>query len=122
MAQKREAEARLEELDLEKEKLFARTRDDLELDKMLKKRVRWDDPIVTFGQDLGDSEKMMESGFIIPQDIPSPSWIKRGFDAPNQYGIKPGRLWDGVDRSNANDARRATVVLQYPCGGLYSLI
>lgn len=66
---------------------------------------------------------MTESGFIIPQDIPSPSWIKRGFDAaPNQYGIKPGRLWDGVDQSNANDARRTTVVLQYPCGGPYSLI
>ncbi|XP_002532943.2 BUD13 homolog [Ricinus communis] len=110
LAQKREAEARLQELELEKEKPFARTRDDPELDKMLKERLRWGDPMAHLVKkkhpepvlaDLGDSEKMKESGFIVPQEIPNHSWIKRGLDAaPNRYGIKPGRHWDGVDRSN----------------------
>ncbi|XP_050374740.1 uncharacterized protein LOC126792331 [Argentina anserina] len=45
LAQKREVEAKLEELEREKEKPFARTRDDPELDKMMKERVRWGDPM-----------------------------------------------------------------------------
>lgn len=110
LAQKREAEAKLEELEREKEKPFARSRDDPELDKMLKERLRWGDPMAHLVKkkqlepvlpDLGDSEKMKESGFVIPQEIPSHSWIRRGIDFPsNRYGIKPGRHWDGVDRSN----------------------
>lgn len=110
LAQKREAEAKLQELELEKEKPFARTRDDPELDKMLKDRLRWGDPMAHLVKkkhpelalpNLGQSEKMMESGFIVPQDIPDHSWLKRGLDAaPNRYGIRPGRHWDGVDRSN----------------------
>ncbi|KAF8407442.1 hypothetical protein HHK36_006575 [Tetracentron sinense] len=110
LVQKREAEARQHELELEKEKPFARTRDDPELDNMLKERVRWGDPMALLVkrkhsepvlEDLGDGEKMKESGFIIPQDIPSHSWIKRRLDAaPNRFGIRPGRHWDGVDRSN----------------------
>ncbi|CAN0872025.1 BUD13 homolog [Linum grandiflorum] len=110
LAQKREVEAKVRELEAEKEKPFARTRDDPELDTMLKERLRWGDPMAHLVKkrgsehvvsDLGDDEKMKESGFIIPQEIPSHSWIKRGLPpAANRYGIKPGRHWDGVDRSN----------------------
>ncbi|KAL6189712.1 hypothetical protein ACLB2K_036115 [Fragaria x ananassa] len=110
LAQKREAEAKLEALEREKEKPFARTRDDPELDKMMKEKVRWGDPMAHLVKkrfpeavlpNLGDSDKMKESGFIIPQDIPNHSWLKRGLSAAsNRYGIKPGRHWDGVDRSN----------------------
>lgn len=110
LTQKREAEARQAALELEKDKPFARSRDDPELDKMLKERVRWGDPMAHLVkkknvehvlENLDEDEKIRESGFIIPQDIPSHSWLKRGVDPPaNRYGIKPGRHWDGVDRSN----------------------
>lgn len=110
LVQKREAESRLKEIEAEKSKPFARTRDDPELDNMLKERIRWGDPMAHLVkrkdpefilEDLGDDEKMKESGFIVPQSIPTHSWLKRGVDAPpNRYGIKPGRHWDGVDRSN----------------------
>ncbi|CAJ2647156.1 unnamed protein product [Trifolium pratense] len=110
LAQKREAEARQKELEVQKEKPFARTRDDPELDRSLKERIRWGDPMAHLVKkkypepvlpNLGDSDKMRESGFVVPQEIPSHSWLKRGLDAaPNRYGIRPGRHWDGVDRSN----------------------
>lgn len=109
LAQKREAEAKLAELEIEKDKPFARSRDDPDLDRMLKDTIRWGDPMAHLVKrkqsaavlaDLGEDEKMKESGFIIPQEIPIHSWIKRGMEAaPNRYGIKPGRHWDGVDRS-----------------------
>ncbi|GMP44088.1 hypothetical protein CsSME_00013186 [Camellia sinensis var. sinensis] len=79
---------------------------------MYKVRVRWGDPMAHLVKvtkkypelvlsDLGDDDKMKESGFIVPQDIPSHSWLKRGLDAPpNRYAIRPGRHWNGVDCSN----------------------
>ncbi|CAH8309338.1 unnamed protein product [Eruca vesicaria subsp. sativa] len=116
LAQKRDAEARLQELELEKDKPFARTRDDPELDQMMKERVRWGDPMAhlvkkkqheTPLMDLGDNEDMKKSGFVIPQSIPKHSWITRGLEAaPNRYGIKPGRHWDGVDRSTGHEKDR----------------
>ncbi|XP_050264218.1 uncharacterized protein LOC126708466 [Quercus robur] len=93
LAQKREAEARLQELESEKDKPFARTRDDPELDKMLRERIRDGDPMAHLVKkkrpelvlpNLGDNEKMKESGFVVPQDIPDHSWLKRRLDtAPN---------------------------------------
>lgn len=116
LAQKRDAEARLQELELEKDKPFARTRDDPELDQMMKERVRWGDPMAHLVKkkqyeaplmDLGDNEEMKKSGFVIPQSIPKHSWITRGLEAaPNRYGIKPGRHWDGVDRSTGHEKDR----------------
>ncbi|XBI06764.1 uncharacterized protein [Aegilops tauschii subsp. strangulata] len=110
LVQKRAAEARVKELEDVKDQPFARTRDDPELDGMLKNRLRWGDPMAHLVKrkdtdfllnDLGDDEKMKESGFIVPQNVPAHSWLKRGVDPPpNRYGIKPGRHWDGVDRSN----------------------
>ncbi|KAH7415389.1 hypothetical protein KP509_14G040400 [Ceratopteris richardii] len=108
LAQKREAEAHLAELEAEKSKPFATTREDL--DTVLKEQIRWGDPMAHLIKqkkvtepsiaDLGASERMQESGFIIPQDVPAHSWLKRNIaPPPNRYGIKPGRHWDGVDRS-----------------------
>ena len=37
---------------------------------------------------------------MIPQEVPPHSWLKRGAADPgNRYNLRPGRHWDGVNRS-----------------------
>ncbi|KAM7481008.1 hypothetical protein LguiB_005591 [Lonicera macranthoides] len=48
-------------------------------------------------------EMMKESGFIIPHDIPSHNWLKRGLDAAPNCEIKPGRYWGPLKRGKIND-------------------
>ncbi|KAL0006186.1 hypothetical protein SO802_013747 [Lithocarpus litseifolius] len=71
--------------------------DDLELDKMLREGIRDGDPMAHLVMkkrselvlpNLGDNEKMKESRFVVPQDIPDHSWLKRRLDAaPKRYAV-----------------------------------
>jgi pre-mRNA-splicing factor CWC26 len=112
-AEREDAERRLRE---EASKPFARGHDE-SLDAELRERVRFGDPMAhlvkkkTQGTDLLDAppssltsqhqDALKKSGFIIPLEVPKHSWMRRGVGPPpNRYNIKPGRHWDGVDRSN----------------------
>eukprot|EP00899_Mesostigma_viride_P006579 jgi/Mesvir1/15922/Mv08246-RA.1 len=113
LVQKRAIEALVEEMEAEKAKPFARTRDDADLDRMLRSRTRFGDPMAHLmgnkggaGDDFGHLVAPARSadeleGFCVPQEVPAHSWVRRGVAPPeNRYGIRPGRHWDGVDRSN----------------------
>eukprot|EP00475_Leptophrys_vorax_P032644 TRINITY_DN5062_c0_g1_i1.p1 TRINITY_DN5062_c0_g1~~TRINITY_DN5062_c0_g1_i1.p1 ORF type:complete len:243 (+),score=24.16 TRINITY_DN5062_c0_g1_i1:67-729(+) len=112
LVQKREAEQRQAALQAVADQPFASFDQGAERDRELKSAIRFGDPMAHLVKssnvsgepdllDLSRDAAMQASGFSVPQKVPAHSWIKRRVaPAFNRYGIRPGRHWDGVDRSN----------------------
>ncbi|KAG6017611.1 hypothetical protein E4U54_005716 [Claviceps lovelessii] len=94
-----EARQRTEQLHDAKFLPFARTADDENLNKELKERDRWNDPLLQFGGGNNHEQvKARKDGGKKP--------VFSGAAPPNRYGIKPGYRWDGVDRGIGFETER----------------
>ncbi|KAG5984072.1 hypothetical protein E4U55_006104 [Claviceps digitariae] len=94
-----EAKQRTEQLQDAKFLPFARTADDENLNKELKDRDRWNDPLLQFGGGKNQDEVKGRKGGGKKPLFP-------GAAPPNRYGIKPGYRWDGVDRGIGFETER----------------
>ncbi|XP_043261828.1 BUD13 homolog isoform X2 [Colletes gigas] len=79
----------------EMSKPLARYADDADLDKTLREQEREGDPMLEYIK-----QKQIKEGKRKPE---RPTY--EGSFMPNRFGIKPGHLWDGVDRSNGYEKR-----------------
>jgi pre-mRNA-splicing factor CWC26 len=103
IAQAKERRERLEEAAVMP---LARGADDEAMNRELRERERWNDPMAEFltgpaqesGVAAGAAGKRSKGGGRRP--------VYKGASAPNRYGIRPGYRWDGVDRGNGFEAER----------------
>uniref|UniRef100_L2FQG5 Cell cycle control protein n=1 Tax=Colletotrichum fructicola (strain Nara gc5) TaxID=1213859 RepID=L2FQG5_COLFN len=93
-----EARKRREALEDAKLMNFARTADDEEMNRELKEKERWNDPMAQFMVEKTGPGAKGKKGKKRP--------IHTGAAPPNRYGIRPGYRWDGVDRSNGFEGER----------------
>ena len=84
-----------EELERVKQRGVAVYADDGELDKHLKAKIHWDDPLAP-----KPKKKKKEKG---KKSILRP--IYDGPSPPNRFKIRPGYRWDGIDRSNGFEVK-----------------
>lgn len=99
-----QARARREALEDAKTMAFARTADDEEMNRELKEKERWNDPMAQFltpaaGPTGGGGKAGGKKG-------KNRRPVYAGAAPPNRYGIKPGYRWDGVDRGTGFEAER----------------
>ncbi|KAF2153336.1 hypothetical protein K461DRAFT_225451 [Myriangium duriaei CBS 260.36] len=87
--QRREKEERRERLEEAKFLTVARYADDEEMNREMKAKERWNDPMAQLLADAGVGGRSNKSK----------RKVYEGASEPNRYGIKPGYRWDGVDRS-----------------------
>ncbi|KAL2110210.1 hypothetical protein VUR80DRAFT_1469 [Thermomyces stellatus] len=97
--QKEEAERRRERLEDAKLMPFARSAEDEEMNRELKEKQRWNDPMMQFLEGKSGSK-----GTTAKAKKGHPTY--NGPAPPNRYGIRPGYRWDGVDRSNGFESER----------------
>ena len=95
--QKQTEKERREEEEREKSKPFARSRDDVELDKLYREQIHFGDPMAELARKKQKKKKGKKSKS--KREVEKPAY--RGPPPPpNRFNIPPGYRWDGVDRSN----------------------
>lgn len=86
---------------VETSKPFARTREDAEMNAMLRDEMRWGDPML---QQIAKSKRLKARLRDIGKGGSGESAALRpmyeGDPFINRFGIWPGHRWDGIDRSN----------------------
>ncbi|KAK9453187.1 Pre-mRNA-splicing factor of RES complex-domain-containing protein [Dipodascopsis uninucleata] len=91
VAEERAAEEREKNMD---SVTLARYADDEDLNKQAQDEQRWEDPAATF---LTKPKEEIRSATGLR--------VYEGAFPPNRFNIRPGHLWDGVDRSNGFESR-----------------
>ncbi|KAJ9618835.1 uncharacterized protein PV06_00898 [Exophiala oligosperma] len=106
--QRREKEARKQDLEEAKFLTLARGAEDEDMNEDLKRAVRWDDPMAAYmAQKQAEehdavvaSDPKAAAAAVAGKTGQTRKKVYVGAAPPNRYGISPGWRWDGVDRSN----------------------
>nr|CAD2165283.1 unnamed protein product [Meloidogyne enterolobii] len=96
IAQIKEREEKLEEMEQVLGEGFTRHKDDEALDEHLKTQLHSEDPMAEYFR-VKNHKIQMRTGIVYP--------TYKGQCPPNRYEIKPGYRWDGVDRSNGFESK-----------------